>query len=444
MRKQRIVGISFEHAHMGDLLREAHEHPNAEIVGICDPDRARMADAIKAFAISSERVFLDIERCVRETMPDLAILCPATARHADCVEAVAPLGVDILLEKPFAASLADADRMLAVVRKAGVRLAINWPLRWYPSHVTAKRIIDEGAIGDLIEVHFYDGNRGPLYHRADKVVVSEEDVQREKPTSWWYRRSAGGGSLLDYLGYGATLGTWFMNGEAPLEVTSVVDQPEGLEVDEHSITVCRYRRGLSKLETRWGAFTDPWVTQPQPKCGFALVGTDGTVSSYDFEPHVAIQTRAQPEIRNLPVDVLEAPIASRSNTCCTAGREASHSKGRSIRPSAAPHNGSSTPPLVQPGSGAHCRCCHDRTIHERLRADDAGGRRGAGARTALSPADAERPFDRHRARRRRGDQRSAPRRLSRLWAERPPDLLAGAGSRTGAPGRLLSEGRCDR
>jgi predicted dehydrogenase len=154
-------------------------------------------------------------------------------------------------------------------------------------------MIDEGAIGDLIEVHFYDGNRGPLYHRADKVVVSEEEVRREKPTSWWYKKSAGGGSLLDYLGYGATLGTWFMKGEAPLEVTSVVDQPEGLEVDEHSITICRYRRGLSKLETRWGAFTDPWITQPQPKCGFVIVGTEGTISSYDFEPHVAIQTRAQ-------------------------------------------------------------------------------------------------------------------------------------------------------
>ena len=121
-----------------------------------------------------------------------------------------------------------------------MRLAVNWPLRWYPSHVTTKRLIDEGVVGDVIEVHFYDGNRGPLYHRADKVVVSDEEVRRQKPTSWWYSKAGGGGSLLDYLGYGATLGTWFMNGEAPIEVTSVVDQPQGLEVDEHSITICRY------------------------------------------------------------------------------------------------------------------------------------------------------------------------------------------------------------
>ena len=171
MRKSRIVGLSFEHAHMGDLLREVYEHPNAEIAGVWDADKARMTEAVTNFSIPKERVYGDLAQCVREARPDLAILCPMTGRHADVVEEVGALGVDILLEKPFAASLADADRMLAAVKKSGVRLAINWPLRWYPSHVTTKRLIDEGVIGDVIEVHFYDGNRGPLFHRADKVTV---------------------------------------------------------------------------------------------------------------------------------------------------------------------------------------------------------------------------------------------------------------------------------
>ena len=308
MPRWKVVGISFEHMHMGDLLREVHEHGDAEIVGVCDPDSARMGDAIAQFAIPPERVFVDVETCLRAARPDLAILCPATARHAEMVEQVARPGVDILLEKPFAASLADADRMIAAVTKAGVRLAINWPLRWYPSHVTTKRLLDEGVVGDVLEVHFYDGNRGPLYHRADKAVVSDEEVTRAKPGSWWYKSASGGGSLLDYLGYGATLGTWFLNGEAPLEVTSVVDQPDGLEVDEHSITILRYRRGLSKMETRWGAFSDPWTTQPQPKCGFVIVGSQGTISSYDYDAHVGVQTRARPEIHCVPVDRIEAPF----------------------------------------------------------------------------------------------------------------------------------------
>lgn len=48
--------------------------------------------------------------------------------------------------------------MLAAMEDTGKQLIINWPLCWVESHLTAKRLIDEGTIGKLIEVHFYDGN----------------------------------------------------------------------------------------------------------------------------------------------------------------------------------------------------------------------------------------------------------------------------------------------
>jgi glucose-fructose oxidoreductase len=301
----RVAGINFEHFHMGDLLRMVHEHPSAELVGICDEQPERMQGAIANFAIPAEHVFADPHACLAATMPDLVILCPAAARHGEFVELVAPYGVHIIVEKPMAATLAEADRMLAAMAASGKQLAINWPLAWYPPHVTSKRLIDAGAIGDVIEVHYYDGNRGPLWHTADKLEQTPTTAM--KAASWFYRAAQGGGSLLDYLGYGTTLGTWFMNGRAPLEVTAVVDSTEGLEVDEHSITIARYAHGLSKFETRWGTFTDPWTLQPQPKCGFVIVGSEGTISSYDFEATVRLQTRANPAGEALPVDVLEPP-----------------------------------------------------------------------------------------------------------------------------------------
>ena len=49
----RVVGISFDHMHMGDLLRQVHEHPEAEIAGIFDPDRGRMQSAVQAFGIAT-------------------------------------------------------------------------------------------------------------------------------------------------------------------------------------------------------------------------------------------------------------------------------------------------------------------------------------------------------------------------------------------------------
>lgn len=304
MKKWRVVGLNFDHMHMGDLLREVHNHPGAEIVGICDDSLDRMRDAIAAFGIPEGRVFTSVDECLTQAKPDLAIVCAATADHADYVERVASHGVNILVEKPFAASIADADRMIDAVEKAGRKLAVNWPLAWYPAHVTAKRLIDEDVVGEVVEVHFYDGNRGPLFHLADKVEVTAEEVEAAKPGSWWYQRASGGGSLLDYLGYGVTLGTWFMNGEKPIEVTSTIDDTPGIEVDQHSITVCRYRTGLSKFETRWGTFTDPWTHQPQPKCGFIIVGQEGTIASYDFEPTISVQTRQQPVATPIPVDVL--------------------------------------------------------------------------------------------------------------------------------------------
>lgn len=310
MARHRIVGISFDHMHMGDLLRLVHDHPDAEIAGIFDPDPARMLGAAQTFGIPADRVFTDFDACMAAAKPDLAILCAATGDHASYTERLAPHGCHVFVEKPFAASVADARRMIAAMDGTGRTLAINWPLAWVASHVTAKRLIDAGTIGDLIEVHFYDGNRGPLYHLADKVEVTPEEVERQKPGSWWYSKAAGGGSLLDYLGYGATLGTWYMNGAAPLEVTCVVDETPGIEVDQHSITVCRYARGLSKMETRWGTFTDPWTVQPQPTCGFVFVGTDGTISSPDYADHVTVQTRARPQ----PHPVAAEPLpAGRSN-----------------------------------------------------------------------------------------------------------------------------------
>jgi len=304
-RKFRVAGINFDHMHMGDLLRMVHEHPGAEVVGVCDEDPARMKSAVAMLGLEKGRVFSRVEDCMR-TEPDVVILCPATALHADYVEAVAPYGAHLLVEKPFAASLADADRMIAAARRNGVELAINWPLRWVPSHCTAWRLVSEGRIGQLQEVHYYNGNRGPLYHTAGKIETRPTAAAKRR--SWFYSRAKGGGSLLDYLGYGVTLGTWFHQGKRPLEVFCVADRPEGLEVDEHSITIARYDCGLSKFETRWGTFTDPWKHQPQPKCGFVLKGTEGTISSYDYEPTVRLQTRRKPAGVDVPADVLKPPL----------------------------------------------------------------------------------------------------------------------------------------
>ncbi len=304
-KKWKIAGINFDHMHMGDLLRQASEHPSVELVGIADEHPARMEISARNFNIPRERIFTDYRACMETAKPDFVILCPATAEHGLWTKRIAEYGVHIMVEKPFAGSLAEADEMIAVQKAAGKMLAINWPTRWSACYITTKRLIDEGLIGDVLNVHHYGGNRGPLFHSADKV--ERTPTSEDKAKSWFYKAAQGGGSLLDYAGYGATLGTWFQGGRKPIEVTCVVDQPEGIEVDEHSVTVCRYAHGLSKIETRWGTFTDPWVTQPQPKCGFVVAGTKGTISANDYATRIRVQTQDTPVRTKVPVDEIRDP-----------------------------------------------------------------------------------------------------------------------------------------
>lgn len=303
-KKFRIAGINFDFRHMDHLLKCAHCERNAEIVGISHHDPHEMQDVIKGCAIPADRVFTDWQACLEQTKPDVVITCPASGAHAEWVERIAPYGVDVLVEKPFAANLAQADRMIAAMKKARRRLAINWPLAWYPPHVTAHRLIRAGVIGELQEVHFYDGNRGPIQNHND--MQAGEPTLAQKKASWFYDRN-GGGALVDYLGYGATLGTWFFDGKKPTEITAVTGGAKGVPVDEQSVTIARYGDWLSTFHTRWGTFTSPWVHQPQPKCGFVLKGTDGTIANYDYEPTIRLQTRRHPEGKIIAVDQLKKP-----------------------------------------------------------------------------------------------------------------------------------------
>ena len=302
----KIAGINFDHFHMGDLLRMATEHPRVEVVSISDENPQRMEEAIRKLGIPRGQSFTDYRRCLEKTKPEVVILCPAASKHGEWVKKIAPYGAHLMVEKPFAASLQEADVMIEAMPR-GKMLMINWPLQWVRSHRKAYELVQGGVIGQVLNVWHFGGNRGPLWHGADKVVKTAEQVAREKPRSWFYRKARGGGSLLDYLGYGTTLGTWYRGGRKPIEVTATVDQPRGLEVDEHSIVVARYAIGLSKFETRWGTFTDPWTTQPQPKCGFVIAGTDGTVSSYDYDDYVSVQTRRRPVAHRIAAPATRPP-----------------------------------------------------------------------------------------------------------------------------------------
>lgn len=277
----RVVGANFDQMHMNTNLEWVDNHPNTELVGVCDEDSSTstgsLQQAVEELDIPRTAVFEDLERCLDSTTPDIVLGCPRNSLHASFVERVTEFDLAaIAIEKPLAVSLADADRMIKAIEDE--LFVVNWPVTWDPVKHTVKRLVEEGTIGDIREVQYYGGNAG----------APPED-------SWFYDAKEGGGSMLDYLGYGATFSTWFRGGELPNSVTSERHVPPELDVDVQSSTIARYDDGFATFQTTWRMLTNPWEIQPTPPKGYELVGTDGSISTRVSGHEVYVTTEDDPE-----------------------------------------------------------------------------------------------------------------------------------------------------
>ena len=92
MSKLKIAGVNFDHMHMGDLLRMASQCADAQVVGVSDerPDRAQ--GVLDQLSLPRSLYDSDWQALLTRTKPDLVILCPSTAKHAEWTEKVAPFG----------------------------------------------------------------------------------------------------------------------------------------------------------------------------------------------------------------------------------------------------------------------------------------------------------------------------------------------------------------
>ncbi|WP_436907596.1 Gfo/Idh/MocA family protein [Halosimplex marinum] len=276
----RFVGANFDQMHQNRNLERVRDHPDAELVGVCDerPETSTgsLDRAVADLGAPDAAVFSDLDDCIAATDPDLVLGCPRTADHAAFVERVVAHDVaGLAVEKPMAHTLADCDRMLDAV--GDELFVVNWPSTWDPVKHTVKRLVDEGTVGEVREVQYYGGNAGA------------------PPEGSWFYDAEDGGSMLDYLGYGATFSTWFRGGDLPERVTAERFVPDDLAVDTQSSTVCRYDGGLSTLQTNWRLLSHPWETEPQPPTGYEVVGSNGAISTRERGAPIRVTTAERPE-----------------------------------------------------------------------------------------------------------------------------------------------------
>jgi predicted dehydrogenase len=100
-------------------------------------------------ALGWDEAATDWREVVRRKDIDLVDVCTPGDSHADIAIAAAEAGKHVLCEKPLANSLADAERMLAAVERAGVAHMICHNYRRAPAVMLAKQLISEGALGEI-------------------------------------------------------------------------------------------------------------------------------------------------------------------------------------------------------------------------------------------------------------------------------------------------------
>lgn len=138
---------------------------------------------------------------------DVVDICTPGDSHAEIAIAAAAAGKAILCEKPLANTVAEAEKMLAAVVKAGVIHMLCHNYRRCPAVTLAKQIIDEGQIGDI---HHYRG-----------VYLQDWIVDPNFPRVWRLEKAkAGSGSLGDILSHTMDLSRYLV-GE-PIAVSGLL------------------------------------------------------------------------------------------------------------------------------------------------------------------------------------------------------------------------------
>ena len=161
-------------------LRAIANLDGADLVGVCDTDQARVAAAAERYgvpAFTGHRELLDAVR------PDVVHVCTPHDQHAavaiDCLDA----GVAVLVEKPVAHTVAEADRLIAAARRQpGVKIGVCLQNRYNTAARTARDLLDSGELGRV-----RGGSATLLWHR-------EPAYYQARP--WRGRKDVSGGGVL--------------------------------------------------------------------------------------------------------------------------------------------------------------------------------------------------------------------------------------------------------
>jgi predicted dehydrogenase len=146
------VGIlGFAHGHVNAYCTEWRKDPTHDmnVVAGWDHDAGRLAQAAKNYELQA---CATPEELLALPAVQAVVVSAETSLHADLVEKAAAAGKMIVVQKPIALTMPQADRIVAAVQKYNVPFTMAWQMRVDPQNVQMKELMQSGELGKVFVV----------------------------------------------------------------------------------------------------------------------------------------------------------------------------------------------------------------------------------------------------------------------------------------------------
>ncbi len=232
MEKVRVglIGSGFVSRIHLEALRRV---PSAEVVAVASPRGARRLAAEQGVA----SWYADYREMLERRDLDMVVLGLPNDLHCQATVDAAAAGKHVVVEKPLALNLDEADRMIAACREAGVKLMYAEELCFAPKYVRLKELVEEGALG-----------------RVYLVKQSEKHDGPHSPWFWDVRRS-GGGVAFDMGCHALEFFRWILGKPAAIDVYAQLGtyvHGERTQGDDNAVIIVNFEGGATGLaEESW-------------------------------------------------------------------------------------------------------------------------------------------------------------------------------------------------
>jgi predicted dehydrogenase len=236
-----VAGLTHDHVHN---IMNQRKRGEVIIAGIAESDQQLIARYKKTYQLPDSLFYNSLPELIRHTHPDAVLAYNAISEHLGVVEICAPKGISVMVEKPLATTVKDADRIAALAKQYHIHVLTNYETTWYDTNQQIYEMVNNNAIGAPRKMIVHDGHQGP------KEIGCSQDFLH------WLTDPIknGGGALRDFGCYGADLMTWLMHGKAPLSVTTIAHHIKPAvypKVEDDATILLEYPDATGIIEASW-------------------------------------------------------------------------------------------------------------------------------------------------------------------------------------------------